>query len=778
MTEMNFLKNLKVWQKLAIVAGTLLVPIVVLTYQLLSSLGEQTAFVKKELEGVEYLQSLGKIEQLVPQHRGYMNGYLNGDKSVGDRISTIERDLEDAIKAVDAVDAKLNASLNTSEKWKVIRDDWSDLKATSSGMKPAESFEKHTQLMVKVLELAGHVGDISNLIYDPVNVSYALQDNIVYRIPTTTEYIGLTRGFANGLATRKSMTTDERNKLANYKGKIEASRDLVKTNVDLILDKADAATKAKVDKQYAQGAALTDAFLASIDKNFLDVKEITIAPKDVWETGTRAIDAYVGINGAYEATIPALTEVLAARKARYNRSEVMALIAIVFGVALSLSLAYLVASGISRQAASLQNTFNKIGMGEFETRAQVTSNDELGVVTQSLNAMLDNTMALIQSQDERDSMQNSIVKLLEEVAGVGDGDLTKEAEVTADAMGAVADSFNYMIVQLRDIIGNVQKATRQVTSSANEIYGSAQTLTNSSEHQSMQIVNTSAAVDEMAVSIQQVSENAGVSANVANQALATAKTGNEAVRNTIAGMDRIRDQVQETAKRIKRLGESSQEIGQIIQLIDDIADRTSILALNASIQAAMAGEAGRGFAVVAEEVERLADRSTDATKKISNLVKTIQTETNEAVSAMEKGIQEVVEGSKLAGQAGQSLHEIESVSNKLADLIQSISLAAKQQARASEGVAKSMSEISEITQSTAAGTKQAATQVNGLSRLAQDLRNSVSRFKLPGGISHERDLSPASIADFNLGTNGHNNGHTNGHSNGHSNGHAKSGSRF
>jgi twitching motility protein PilJ len=237
----------------------------------------------------------------------------------------------------------------------------------------------------------------------------------------------------------------------------------------------------------------------------------------------------------------------------------------------------------------------------------------------------------------------------------------------------------------------------------------------------------------MAVSIQQVSENAALSATVGEQATANARQGAQVVQDTIGGMGRIREQVQETAKRIKRLGESSQEIGEIVQLIDDIADRTSILALNASIQAAMAGEAGRGFAVVAEEVERLAERSTQATKQIATLTRTIQGETNEAVAAMESTTREVVDGSQLANQAGQALREIENVSERLAELIQSISLASKQQARGSEALAQSMDEISEVTQQTAAGTKQAAVSISNLATLAEALRNSVSAFRLPEG---------------------------------------------
>jgi twitching motility protein PilJ len=242
-----------------------------------------------------------------------------------------------------------------------------------------------------------------------------------------------------------------------------------------------------------------------------------------------------------------------------------------------------------------------------------------------------------------------------------------------------------------------------------------------------------AAVEDMAASIQQVSENATVSAKVGEQARTSAEQGVVAVQNTIQGMSHIRDQVQETSKRIKRLGESSQEIGEIVQLIGDIADRTSILALNASIQAAMAGDAGKGFAVVADEVERLAERATASTKQIETLIRTIQSETAEAVSAMEVTTDEVVRGSALAEEAGRALSEIGSVSGELSELIQSISLASKQQARGSDEVARSMGVASDVTQQTAAGTKQAAEAISQLAALADDLRASVSTFKLPSG---------------------------------------------
>lgn len=340
-------------------------------------------------------------------------------------------------------------------------------------------------------------------------------------------------------------------------------------------------------------------------------------------------------------------------------------------------------------------------------------------------------------------MQSSILKLLDDVAGVAHGDLTKEAEVTAEMTGAIADSFNYMIVELRGIIGSVQATTSRVATSTRTIKATAERLAEGSVQQSQRVTDVSAAIGTMTDSIQQVALTAGAASTVATQALAAARGGSESVQKTVEGMDAIRTHVQETSKRIKRLGESSQEIGEIVQLIEDVADRTSILALNASIQAAMAGEAGKGFAVVAEEVERLAERATGSAKKISTLIKSIQTDTKEAISAMEETTREVVGGSSLASAAGLRLTEIETVSQRLAVLIESISAASKEQALGSEAVSRNVAVISGVAIESANGARSASESIQSLAEQAEQLRLSLQHFKLPGDArrpSADRDL--------------------------------------
>ncbi|MFT6979354.1 MAG: twitching motility protein PilJ [Marinobacter psychrophilus] len=338
---------------------------------------------------------------------------------------------------------------------------------------------------------------------------------------------------------------------------------------------------------------------------------------------------------------------------------------------------------------------------------------------------------LTKTQTQNDQNQNAILRLLDELADLADGDLTAEATVTEDFTGAIADSINYAIDQMRGLVQAIRGTAVRVATAAQESQSTAMQLADASEHQAQEIAGASAAVNEMAVSIDQVSSNAAESSAVAERSVAIAKKGTNVVQNTIRGMDNIREQIQETSKRIKRLGESSQEIGDIVSLINDIADQTNILSLNAAIQASMAGDAGRGFAVVADEVQRLAERSSAATKQIEALVKTIQSDTNEAVISMEHTTAEVVRGARLAQDAGVALEEIENVSTSLAELIQNISNAARQQSSSALHISNTMNVIQEITSQTSSGTNATAYSIGNLADMAFELRSSVAGFKLP-----------------------------------------------
>jgi len=400
---------------------------------------------------------------------------------------------------------------------------------------------------------------------------------------------------------------------------------------------------------------------------------------------------------------------------------------------------------VSAAANKLANAFasSDAGVGSFLPGFLMTSWVPVGlmllaIVLVAVLVILNVRMATFErlahdqgEQNERN--QQAILRLLDEMGSLADGDLTVEATVTEDITGTIADSFNYAIEELRKLVATVNETAIMVDSAAKQTENAATHMSRAADNQSKEINAATESIVSMAASIEEVSGNAERSSDVARHSVEVAHKGGEAVRRTIDGMNTIRETIQDTSKRIKRLGESSQEIGNIVELINDIAEQTNILALNASIQASMAGEAGRGFAVVADEVQRLAERSTNATKQIEVLTSTIQADTKEAVVSMERSTTDVVGGALLAENAGAALDEIEQVSNQIASLVQNISSSARQQAGSAADVTRRTTKLREISEQTGKATTATAAAISKLSEFATQLRRSVAGFTLPGG---------------------------------------------
>jgi methyl-accepting chemotaxis protein len=399
-------------------------------------------------------------------------------------------------------------------------------------------------------------------------------------------------------------------------------------------------------------------------------------------------------------------------------------------------------SMVRTQALEIADVCRQISSGDRLLRAPVIGEDEFAVLAAAVNAVLDGAPASpaggglgasAAASDNQDAatLQAQIEKLLQEVSAVGDGDLRVQAEVTPDTLGVLADSFNYMIEELAKVVGRVQATTFQVTNATRRLLDRSAEVASASEAQSQQISQTSEAVARLADFVQLSANNALSAAEAARQALRNAEGGQQAVVQTIDGMVHIRENVQETSKKIKRLGERSKEVGEIVGLIEQIADQTNLLALNAAIQSAMAGEHGRGFAVVADEIRQLAESVTDATKKISTIVKSIQGDTLEAVVAMDDSTTDVVNGSRLADEAGEALRSIYAAVDRQAKMIEDIARAANERAQTSEAVAAAMTRIADITRQTNSATQDTTAAVSYLAELAEQLRASVATFRLP-----------------------------------------------
>ena len=371
----------------------------------------------------------------------------------------------------------------------------------------------------------------------------------------------------------------------------------------------------------------------------------------------------------------------------------------------------------------------RFAQGDYRARAAVEAADDFGFIAENLNRAAENSSRVLFNQEAQENLQKSVTEFLTIVSQIARGDLTLRGRVTNDALGNVVDSVNYMLDNFVKVLERVRKGALDVQSSANEILIASEEMSTGAIQQDQEITNTSSAVEQLTVSMKQVSNNAEASAEAARRALDAAEQGNRAVSDTLEGMQRIRASVQATAKKIKSLGDRSLEISEIINVINDITEQTNLLALNAAIEAARAGEAGRGFAVVADEVRKLAEHSRSATKDIAALIKAIQAETNEAVVVMEEGTREVEVGAGLADQAGKALEAISSVVRQSAELVQEISLASKQQVRGTEGVANAMQIISGITRQTTQGARQTASTVGNMVRLSDQLNEALAQFR-------------------------------------------------
>lgn len=745
---MSFLRDLKIGQKLALVVLVMALPVACLVWLFIDARNVQIEATQREIQGIEYLKPVRTLVELLPKHRAASNAFLSGEADARAEMLRLQPEIDAVIPRVDVVERAYGAEFGTSVHWERFKEDWRELESAADSLTPIESFQRHSRLITGLTALIRTIGDQAGLVLDPELDTHFLMDTVLSRLPQAIDTVDVVRIVGGDVLARRTslalaMQRDP-NQSNNFDLDARQTLNRLIGQIETDISEMERGMKAAVEvNPYMEEEAaprMSESIKATRDYAQLASRVLLRERQSADELSTdlnaSAETAIAALIASYDASLKELDILMEQRITRLTGEKYLQLSTAIFILAFTVVLILFLNRTITSQIDEINGLIGRIGVGDLTARARVRSGDELGQMTQALNSVLDNTLNLVQSSEERDRIQQSIHKLLDEIAGVAEGDLTLEAEVTAEITGAIADSFNYMIGELRTLIAQVQNITLQVSAATNHISQTTDTLAEGSEKQSSDVIAASMAVESMASAIQQVSESAEKAARVSAAALENSQRGAEVVAKSIAGMESIRNQVQETSKRIKRLGESSQEIGEISQVIGELADRTSMLAMNASIQASMAGEAGRGFAVVATEVEGLAEQATEATNRISALIQAIQEDTTAAVASMEDTTKEVVDGSALTNEAGKSLVEIETVSRNLSQLIESIADASERQARSSESVAQAMSGISSVQRETAQGAREGALAIRNLTALADELRNSVSRFKIPTRVHH------------------------------------------
>lgn len=681
------LPTVGVQQSFSVVGGLFLLPIALLLYYFVSELNNSINFSAKETLGVAYTEPLLTLGRDIRLHGRLAAAVAEGRRELSTNLDAVGNQIDGSMTRIDQITSKQNDSLGLGTQWKSIRSQWQNLRAGVPSMTPEQSLPAHTTLGVATNTYLLDVADKSNLTLDPDVDSYYLMTASTVLLPSLIEELAHVRGTGIALDAGATLSPDERAKW-NQIGQGD-------------LEKRARQTADAFSRTFAANAELQAKLEPPLRVLMREVSETakavrstdiaTVAGNGGWAQRTDKV--FGAMDDLARGAERELESLLVKRVDRLERrlflnagiSAVMTVMAVVILVLLA--------------RAAARNT--------REREAQATVNRE-----------------------ENNRNQAAILRLLEEMGGLADGDLTVKAKVTEDITGAIADSVNYTVTELRTLVERVNQASAEVTAKSTGAEQLSGQLRDAALRQADEIRQASAQVQNVAESVRNVSSKATESANVAAQSLNAAEEGGAAVENSIRGMNEIRENIQETSKRIKRLGESSQEIGEIVELISDITDQTNVLALNAAIQAAAAGDAGRGFAVVAEEVQRLAERSGEATKQIGALVKTIQRDTQDAVLAMERSTVGVVEGAKLADVAGGSLRKIRDVSGSLALIIDDIFGAAKEQAMVAEGVAQTMATILNITDKNTEGTMKVSAAVAQLNGLATDLKQSVSSFKV------------------------------------------------
>lgn len=745
--KFSILDNLKLGPKLGILAVIALLMTAFPFYQFYNSEQAKVDFAKREISGVEPVRAVVKVSQQLAAHRGLSTAGILGNAESASALPAKTAEIGELIKNVDVKLAEFGEVSVTAE-WERLKKEWANVStgSMSKTMLYTANFDAHTALIKGLISFIELLADTSQLSLDPDAHTYFMVQAAITELPKDYDLLGQARGFGTALlqdalakrtdpVAMKSdpsrvgvFSTDDRTRMqvildlqtyfagssANFFNK--AVREMPRIGTKL---QADLKTTADVQKDLP---SLTR-------KQFLTSAAPTLTPAEYFAQYTTSMKSVAKLN---DSSLDVLRDELEIIGSGHRQFQLLISALVAGFVALGALVGYFIARNITGTVNSLQKSVEKVRGGDFEALSAVTSKDEVGDLGRTVNSLLqERVAALAKAEKENDQLNNSVIGLLGTVADLSQRDLTVRAPVTEDIIGTLGDSVN----QLTDATTAV---LRDVTKIAGVVEHASKRVKAQSDAINEQATAERATVEKLVTNLQMATEGMGRVAELAqssNRAAsdASASTANamNTVQNTVRGMDAIRDTISEMEKRIKRLGERSQEISQIVGLINTISERTHVLSLNASMQAAMAGDAGRGFAVVAEEVQRLAENSRQATAQIASLVQNIQIETNDTIATVNKTIDQVVQGSEMARVSGEKMRETRETTERLVQLVQSIAESSLGQLKLVEDLRLGASEITDSTEKTAEQLNAQNQVTSSLVTASQKLVESVSVFKLP-----------------------------------------------
>jgi twitching motility protein PilJ len=729
--NLRALTSLKVRHKLSLIVGLLAIPIFTMAYLIYVDESAKIDFAVSEDNGLIYLRSLHELIVETAEHRAHTGAFLRGDRTALGRMRQQAAKVDELVAAQDKAHAQHGKKLDPKGLWIKMKSEWADLKSEAQGLTLEKSFERHSQL---VQDMLAHNKDVladSGLILDPVAETYFLISVSAKNMPELLEKIAQLRAEARGVLSKEAMTAEDEIALAEHIALITDDLRAVDEEVAVGL-KNDPRLKALVDPLLKKFDATTKRLIDDIEEITVEAiqkKQITHTEESVFEDATRAIEAGIAL---FHAVEPELQRLLDERVSSSRRHMALFLGGGILIALFAAVFAYFTIIAVTRPLRKLSDTAQKIASGDKTARAQIVTRDEIGELAMQFDIMLDQQVALNDKiTAENTQLNESVLGLLQAVAKLAQKDLTTKVPVREDVTGAVSDALNLMTEQTANVLSQVVEVADGVAEAADEVRKGADIAMNGAMDDKIRVEQAAAELSTAAKTMIDIAKLALQSNDAAAKAIATTDKAQETVLGTVQGITAIRDVIRETEKRIKRLGERSQEIGGVVNLINNIAERTHILALNASMHAASAGEAGRGFAVVANEVQRLAENAREATAQISTLVGSIQTETADTVTTMNETISQVVEGTKMAEQAGAQMRETRASTAELVNLVAQINKSSSEQAEVSQQLVKRAGDIEVSTRETLSELQKQSSFVARLVEYSARLVTSVGVFTLP-----------------------------------------------
>ena len=725
---LNWFARLSVWHRMAILVAALLIPIAFLATFVINIELEKVAVLQDEIEGLELIAPMARLSRVIAEHREQAVMAASGDARLQRALSRAATEVGQVILQIDEGNASSGDKLGVAERWNKIKQAWTALSEAAPTLSVIDINERHDALIGELNALRLHVAGVSKLLFDENPGHYFMVVASTVELPTVAQALADLRAEAVGIAILGGEISGE------AKQRLVARQELVKSQLGRVrynISKAvefDPGLAAVADKHNVSERDAS-AYFQKIDDTFLKPEKVQQSAERSFRDGLQVVSRLEAYGEQVHAAI--------GNRLEQNYLEVQGyvikvLVLLGIGLALAIFIAIMIAHGIAAPLSHLSDVAMRVAAGEKSLRAQIPTHDEIGSFARQFDALLDSQVEAKEKTDaDNQGLNTSVLRLLEAVAKLAERDLTIRVPVAADVTGSVSDAINLMTEETSKVLGQVVAVAQGVAGASDEVRKQADSAMNVALDDKIKVEQAAGELQQAAETMTEISRLALVSNESAAKAFATTEQAQETVLGTVAGIGSIRDTIRETEKRIKRLGERSQEIGGVVSLINNIAERTHILALNASMHAASAGEAGRGFAVVANEVQRLAESAREATGQIAVLVNSIQSETADTVKTMNDTITRVVEGTQLAERAGVEMGNTREVTSELVEYVKRIGESSKQQVNVARRLVERATELQASAQLTYNSMQNQAASTVALADYSQKLTESVGVFTLP-----------------------------------------------